>query len=782
MRHLTQEGAYQGNSDKVDAIAMAEEQLGFDLPGGDEPKPGASRKRGKPGKGATGPMSGEGASMESAEPRKLQDDEVFDFITGDKVVKLTEAEKVRQRIARVLVHQYGIDPHDMEADVSIPVVNVKTGRKSRRRASIAIFEPATDHDELPNIRRIVVTKPRPNDSRTVSKIRTFARAKEQVDEVADLMHAAGPGCVYGMWTDDKDLYFIRRDSSRFEDEYLPMANWPRGDATEFDARGNVSSLSLMRRADETMLRFAFRRCHDYIHGNEGLPKDAAFWQFLYVLFAKLYDEELVREKGQDTRFYVNSADLKLLAKDDAGSRAVADRVKELFDEVKEAYTAQNQFTEYDRLTLNDAAITFITSELSSYTLHGTSLDALGTAYQELVGDNLRGDRGQYFTPNVATRFMVEMLDPQLDETVLDPCCGTGGFLRETLLHVLHREWLPDFGRGLPVHEKARLETEYRRDLARYAKERIFGMDFDPFLTRAASFGVLMLTGVKGNTFQVDSLQFPRMGKNMPGYEPAMARKDRIEPGKVDILFTNPPFGTDIPVTGPVLELFRTDESGAEKQKSIAYGWGREKDGSLTRGKPAPSVPPERLFVQKVVEWVRPGGRIGIVLPNGILSNPGPDDEAVRQYVLDECWIMASVELPVEPFVVGAGVNILTTLLFLRKKTEREKYEEELHGPADYPVFMAVAEKVGFDRRGNPLWVRDPRGEYVWHVESEDDEIFVKGVSVTRRIKRRRQIRDNDLMDLRDRPSYHKRPSIIDAYREFQKTYEHELPWEKGEQA
>lgn len=764
--------------DKVGVIAMAEEQLGFDIPEEGEWKPERSSKA-EPK--ATGAGDAQGGPEEGSGPRKLQDDEIFDFITGDKVVKLTPTEEVRQRIARVLVHQYGIDPKDMEADFPIPVVNQKTGRKSRKRASIAIFEHDKEH-ELQHVRRIVITKPRPNDSRTVSKIRTFARAKEQVDEVADLMHAAGPQCHYGMWTDDKDLYFIRRNPERFEDEYLPMVNWPRGDATEFDVRGNISSLGFLRRADETMLRFAFRRCHDYIHGNEGLPKDAAFWQFLYVLFAKLYDEEQVREHGLDTRFYVDSSDLRLLAKDDAGSPAVAGRVRQLFAEVKEAYADQKQFTEYDRLTLNDAALTFITGELSSYTLHGTSLDAVGAAYQELVGENLRGDRGQYFTPNVVTRFMVEMLDPQLDETVLDPCCGTGGFLRETLLHVLHREWLPDFGRGLSVHEKARLETAHRPDLARYAKDRVFGMDFDPFLTRATSFGVMMLTDVKGNTFQVDSLQFPRMGKKMPGYEPAMKRADRILPGQVDVLFTNPPFGTDIPVTGPVLDLFREEESGVEKDKSIAYSWGRNEDGSLRRGKPALSVPPERLFVQKCVEWVKPEGRIGIVLPNGILSNPGPDDEAVRQYILDECWVMASVELPVEPFVVGAGVNILTTLLFLRKKTDREKYEERLHGPADYPVFMAVAEKVGFDRRGNVLWVRDPRGEYVWHEYWEDDEIIVKDVIVPRRIKRRKKIWDNDLLDVRERPDYHNRPNVLDEYQAFKKEYGHELPWVKEGEA
>ncbi len=155
---------------------MAEEQLGFDIPEG-------KRK-----------LAASGKSVEAskpAEPRKLQDDEVFDYITGDKVVKLTETEKVRQRIARALVHQYGIDPRDMQADFPIPVVNEETGRKSRRRASIAIFEHEQPH-ELQYIRRIVVTKPRPKDSRTVSKIRTYAHAKEQIDEVAELMRRPVP--------------------------------------------------------------------------------------------------------------------------------------------------------------------------------------------------------------------------------------------------------------------------------------------------------------------------------------------------------------------------------------------------------------------------------------------------------------------------------------------------------------------------------------------------------------------------------------------------------------
>ncbi|WP_159056238.1 methylation-associated defense system DNA methyltransferase MAD2 [Streptomyces sp. DSM 15324] len=769
--------------DKVGAGAMGEEQLGFDIPeeGGRRPAPSAKANAKASGRGRA-----QSAPEESAGPRKLQDDEIFDYISGTNVVKHTPMEEVRQRIARALVHQYGIDPRDMRADFRIQVS--KNGRKTWKRASIAIFEPGSikpgEEPKREDIRRIVVIKPPRNDSRTVSKIRTFARAKEQVDEVADLMHGAGPECVYGMWTDDKDLYFIRRDPHRFEDVYLPLANWPRGDATLFDAKGNISSLGIMRSADETMLKFAFRRCHDFIHGNEGLPKDAAFWQFLYVLFAKLHDEKMVRE-GQDPRFYVDTTELVALAKSDEGNPAVAQRVKDLFAEFKKEHP--DELTEYDRLTLNEAALTFIAGELSTYTLLGTSLDAVGTAYQELVGANLRGDRGQYFTPNVATRFMVELLDPQPDETVLDPCCGTGGFLRETLLHVLHRDGLPAFGRGMSVQAKADAETEYRPELARYASDRVFGMDFDPFLTRAASFGLMMLTEVRGNTFQVDSLRFPRGSQDKPGHGPAMERLNRVGIGQVDVLLTNPPFGTDIPVTGSTLELFRTDEFGGEKPASIAYDWTKDKekgDGSLKRGKPASSVPPERLFVQKCVEWVRPGGRIGIVLPNGILSNPGPDDEAVRRYILDECWVMASVELPVEPFVFGAGVNILTTMLFLRKKTEREKQEERLYEPKDYPVFMAVVEKVGHDRRGNRLYVRDARGEYEWQEYEENDDIWVGNVVVPRKINRRKRILDNDLFALRDRTEHdvEVRANVIDSYHEFLKEHGHELPWVKGESA
>ncbi|MEV7870148.1 hypothetical protein AB0P17_29575 [Streptomyces sp. NPDC088124] len=167
-------------------------------------------------------------------------------------------------------------------------------------------------------------------------------------------------------------------------------------------------------------------------------------------------------------------------------------------------------------------------------------------------------------------------------------------------------------------------------------------------------------------------------------------------------------------------------------------------------------------------------------PNGILSNPGADDEALREYILDECWITASVDLPVESFLVGAGVNVLTSALVLRKKTEQEKCQERMHGPADYPVFMAVAEKVGHDRRGKPLYVRDGHGNLVASGHEETDLTTVRGVANLRTMRRRAFILDDDLRSARQFPQENGRPSIITAYDAFVARHGHEFPWNSGD--
>lgn len=676
-----------------------------------------------------------GPAAEDTQPQvtALEEGQVVDYITG-KAIKETLKEKVRQRIARALVHEHGIDPHDMQRDFSVTVSEEGSKRKRSKRADIAVFESGAPHTTA-NLRRVVICKPEPKRGKNVVKLREPDQARKDLEELQELMgNEDRPLCADGMWTDGVDFFFLKKVVGDFGVDYEDRSDWEIADGT-IGSR-TVASHQRLRQADPDMLKIAFRRCHNYIHGNEGMPKDAAFWQFLYLLFAKMYDERVSRGTGRG-RFRTG---LKEMFKDD-GRAAISARVRELFEDVKREY--KDVFKPTDEITLSDRALAFIVSELAPYDLSGTDVDAKGIAYQELVGTNLRGDRGQYFTPRGAVNLMVEILDPQEDETVLDPTCGTGGFLQATLKH-LHHSWKREAGTlGFPDTDEER--ERYGDRLKAYADKYLIGADFDPFLVRATTMAIMTLAQTTGNVFHMDSLAFPR--GHLSGVEPA---KKKIPLGEtVDVLLTNPPFGADIPVSDEsVLGSFRD---------GIAKSWGRNKEtGEVEASEistPA-SMAPEQLFIQRAIEWVKPGGRIGIVLPNGILSNPGPTDEAIRRYILEHCWVLASVELPVETFVVDANVNILTTLLFLKRKTDQEVRNHRMGTEKPYPVFMAVAEKVGFDRRGNDLYKREPNGDIVVETKVDMERLRIRGKEVTRPLTRSQPVIDNDL------------PVIAEKYWEF----------------
>lgn len=670
----------------------------------------------------------------------LAEDEVYDFISA-KPVKLKGNEEVRQRIARALFHEYGIAVGDMERD--FPIRIAATGqRRATKKADIAIFERHASHT-MENLRRVVICKPEPKNGRSVTKIRTFEQAQKDLDELRDLLGTeATPQVQYGMWTNGIDFFFLCKETSRFSAKFKPRADWPLPDDSV--QGGTVRSVARLRRGEAAMLKTAFRRCHNYIHGNEGMPKDAAFWQFLYLLFAKMHDERVNLRTGRPPEFYA----LPEEPYDEDGRKKIRKRLEGLFAEVKEAYPL---FSARDELTLSDRALAFIVGEIAPYNLTGTDADVKGIAYQELVGNNLRGDRGQYFTPPSAVKLMVDILNPRDSDTVLDPACGTGGFLRETLRHLI-KKWEVRPGAVGLAHTRTQL-IEHQDRLDKYAKEHLFGADFDPFLVRVASMSVMMYTGNEGNVYHMDSLAFP--DGHLSGVAEAVRR---IPLNSVDVLMTNPPFGAnDIKIEDQtILRMYRD---------GVAQSWSRNKETGIPVGgaRLVSSMAPEQLFIQRAVQWVRPGGKIGIVLPNGILSNPGPMDEAIRRWILHNCWVLASIELPVEAFIHEAGVNILTSLLFLKKKTQEELEHAEIRTATtgqqpDYPVFMAAAEKVGIDRRGNTIYKRRPDGEPILEVTREEERVRVNGQEETNVLRQVAKVVDNDL------------PQIANAYKEFREKY------------
>jgi type I restriction enzyme M protein len=674
----------------------------------------------------------------------LDEGYLIDFLTNEPV-KDNGKERVRQRILRVLFHEYQVAPEDMARD--FPVKVDLNGKSKNKKVDIAVFAPGAVHVEA-NLLRVVVCKQEPKRGKNVVKLRDLDQMKTEQSEIEALLGAEDfPERRHGMWTDNVDFFFTEKESGRFGATYHQRADWPLADGTV--GSGQVASAQQLRRAEPEMLKITFRRCHNYIHGNEGMPKDAAFWQFLFLLFAKMYDERAARE-GSTRRFYTTMTE----PYEEAGRAAIQARILDLFEDVKKQYAESGLFTDNDQITLSQRALAFIVSELAPYDLGRTDIDAKGLAYQELVGANLRGDRGQYFTPRGAVKLMIDILDPQEDETVLDPTCGTGGFLHATLTHLHHKMQEEDGTLGIP--DSPEQSERYRDRLRIYADRHLFGADFDPFLVRATSMNIMTLADTPGNVFHMDSLVFPK--GHLSGVPEASKRIPLAKgnaSGTVDVLLTNPPFGADIPVSDEsVLGDFR---------EGVAKSWSRDKEtGDLRESANLPrSLAPEQLFVQRAIEWIKPGGRLGIVLPNGILSNPGPADEGIRRYILRECWVLASIELPVETFIVDANVNILTTLLFLKRKTDEEKTAEELGDVISYPVFMAVAEKVGVDRRGNELYKRSPIGDVIMETFRETEYITISSVPRARVVTRSRPVIDNDL------------PLIAGKYREFRK--HHPIP-------
>ena len=649
---------------------------------------------------------------------------MLDYVSG-KQIKETKKELVRQRIVRALIHEYGFSPEDMELGFSIG---------GHKKVDVAIFHHESEHS-FENLGRAVICRQEPNVGKNAVRIRDYEQAAKDLYEIETIMREVD-AVQYGLWTNGLEFFFVEKEQTRFETKCNPIGDWPM--AEESVGTKEVLSDAHTRVADNEMLKITFRRCHNFIHGNEGMPKDAAFWQFLYLIFCKMHDENLRTKQRQawQRRFWAGPREQF----EPEGRKAIRARIEELFDEVKKQY--KNVFRGNEEISLSDRALAFIVSELAKYDLSRTDVDAKGVAYQELVGVNLRGDRGQYFTPRGVVKLVIEMLDPKEEETLLDPACGTGGFLVATL-QLIHEKIRREKGINPATENTEEFFTNHER-LRAYAANNVFGADFDPFLIRATQMNMVLAGDGRGHIYNINSIEFP-----YGHLADLSSAKKEIPLGSMDIIATNPPFGSDIPITDKhILE-----------QYELAHNWEQDGEGGFRNtGNIKSSVAPEILFIERCIKWLKPGsGRMGIVLPDGVLGNPAA--EYIRWWIMREAQVLASVDLPVEAFIAEANVNILTSLLFLRRKTEEEKRAEALGGIEEYPVFMAVADKVGFDRRGNKLYKRTPDGEEIVEPKQHIERIRIGGRFVERTLTRSEKIEDNDL------------PIIAEKYREFLKENE-----------
>lgn len=644
----------------------------------------------------------------------VPDGKVADFLTG-KFVNDTPEEYVRQNIEKALVRQYKYAPADCAPEFTIRVGS------SRKRADIVVFDKGADHTQS-NAYILVETK------------RADVKPTHRTEGVGQLQSymASSLNVRYGMWTNGTDrLCFAKRGDSKGGWSFEEIIDIPGFGQTEADAQRPSRKDLKVATADN--LLFAFRRCHNYIAAHEGKQKTEAFWELLKLIFTKIEDERSPKLNFFATPSERSSSTVSSTAKK---------RIQGLFEQrvVKKYPTIFDAKDAY--IDLKPEVVAYVVTELQGYSLLRSPVDVKGVAYEEIVGSNLRGDRGEFFTPRNACRMAVSMLDPQPDERILDPSCGTGGFLITGMNHAL--EYIEKSERGQwedPAQGTEYEQAELYRRRDEYFRQCVFGIDLNPALVRAAKMNMVMNNDGSGGLFQANTLENP--------HKWSTKLREAIPLASIDVIVSNPPFGAKIPI----------DDEEILSQYHLAAVWDQDENGAWAirldkQGNHVlqKSQPPEVLFIERALQLLKPGtGRMAMVIPNGILNNPG--NAYIRNWILKKAQVLAVVDMQRDLFQPNNDTQ--TSMVLMRRLSAEEEAVAEAEG-LDYPVFMAVAETIGHDKRGNVIWRQLPDGS----------DALVKRVEVITEID---QATGNEVLrevEVTDRLVDDELPEVAGAYREW----------------
>ncbi len=397
----------------------------------------------------------------------------------------------------------------------------------------------------------------------------------------------------------------------------------------------------------------FEACHNYIYANEGLLKEKIFHEIVKLLLMKLTDER--RDSAAFADFAVTGTEYAEIKKGRVSSFLA--RLNGLFDLVKRAHP--KLFAEDDGLTLQPLTLAFVVSQLQSISISRTPGDAKGDAFQTFVYRHQRGDRGEYFTPHPIVRLAVEMIRPTATESMIDPSCGSAGFLVQAIEYVARNS-----GQGF--------------DRAAFVRDRVRGIEFNPDIARAAMVRLALQSGEGDEIVCADSLR-------------PVHQLER----EYDIVLTNPPFGSK----------GRIEDPAVLKSFELAHRWIKRNSSWVKTSTLLPGQTPDVLFLERCVRLLKPGGRMGIVLPDGLLQNISMG--YVRAWLVQRVNVLGVVSVPQEAFV-PYGTGIKTSVLFVSRK------------PSDVNrvTFMARLRNLGYDVKGNAVHRKDGRGRVLSSPEGE----------------------------------------------------------------
>ncbi len=411
------------------------------------------------------------------------------------------------------------------------------------------------------------------------------------------------------------------------------------------------------------LRAAIRKCHQTLWEGGKRSPIAAFGEFSKLVFVKNRDEkDPDREDGQPYEFQ---------RRDGETTAQLAERVHRLYEHEKEL--EPDVFT--DRINVDAPVLAQCVEHLEGISLQGTELDTKGVAFEEFMGGFFKGDFGQYFTPRELIAFAVEVLDPKRKHLVLDPACGSGGFLLYALDHV----------RREADHKHKSNTARHFQFWHDFAQKNLFGIEINDELARVAKMNMIVHDDGHSNIVGHDALDF---------LKELRAKNLGLASGKFDLILTNPPFGSVVrraekgaDYLGQFDLLDYVGKKYPDAKKNGAVG---AKSGAKAV-KARASVKTEILFLERVYSFLKPGsGRAAVVLPDGILTNSSL--QGVRNWLLEHFQLLAVVSLPQFAFQhYDAGVK--ASLVFLRRLKDGETV------PDDAPIFMALTDNIGYDATG-----------------------------------------------------------------------------------
>lgn len=563
----------------------------------------------------------------------MRDGYLLDFVSGTEVKATPEEIEAVQPFSRVLVEDYGYPKALISTHPQYRVKVRPSDTKKEYPVDIAVFaNPNKDDDDI-----FLVVE---------CKKKTRKDGRSQLEDYLRFCKAQ-----LGVWFNGDERFFLRKYEVDGQVKFEEIPNIP-----QYGQR--IEDIGKFKRKDLKTthnLKSTFKAIRNHLAANTvGATRDEILaQQLINLIFCKIYDERFTEPDDIVTfRAGVNEKPAQ-----------VKERILQLFDKVKRKY--KEVMDKEDNISLDADSIVYVVGELQNYCLIEAERDTVADAFETFIDHALKGGQGQFFTPRNVVRMMVELLDPTDEDLIIDPSCGSGGFLIETLRYI----WKKLDAEGERYGWNA---ANLREEKMEVALNKICGIDKDYFLSKVAKAYMAILGDGKSGIFCEDSLDRPENWQE----------KTRIKIGtnKFSVLLTNPPFGSKIPVRG----------EDKLKQYDLGYKWSKDKKtNAWAQGKLKDKESPQVLFIERDVQLLRDYGRMAIVLPDGVFGND--TFGYIRAWLKEHGRILAVIDIPVETFQPNTATK---TSVLVFQKLPQDKI------PQDYDIFMAIVSTCGHDRRGN----------------------------------------------------------------------------------